>query len=175
LILHPLKALAIVPPPLLPAEDSEEPLDAIPVMHRWVRVALLGMALALVLVFYTAFRLDPYDNGRPRMMETHMQLGLPPCNFKLLTGLPCPSCGMTTSFALLVRGDLKNSLRANAVGTLLAIFCAGFIPWSVYTAVRGRSLFVVSLEKTVTCLVIGFMALLLIRWGLVLALIWWNR
>jgi hypothetical protein len=164
-----------VPRPLLPAEDSEEILDAIPVMHRWVRVALLGMALALVLVFYTAFRLDPYENGRPRMMETHMQLGLPPCNFKLLTGLPCPSCGMTTSFALLVRGDLKNSLRANAVGTLLAISCVLFIPWSVYSALRGRSLFVVSLEKTVTCIVIAFMGLLLIRWGIVLALIWWNR
>ena len=51
-------------------------------------------------------------------METHRQLGLPPCTFKEMTGLPCPSCGMTSSFALLVRGDVMNSLRANAVGTL---------------------------------------------------------
>ena len=31
---------------------------------------------------------------------------MPPCNFVLMTGKPCPSCGMTTSFALLVRGDI---------------------------------------------------------------------
>src|SRR5438270_2880047 len=136
------KALAIVPPPLLPDENPLLPVDVIPVMGRWVRFALLGMALGLVLVFYTAFRLDPYENGQPRMMETHTQLGLPPCNFKLLTGLPCPSCGMTTSFALLVRGDLKNSLKANAVGTLLAIFCALFIPWSVLCSASGRSLWI---------------------------------
>ena len=161
-----------MPAPLLPVEKTQEPLDAIPVMGNWVRGALIGMALGLGLVFYTATRLNPYENGQPRMMETHTQLGLPPCNFKVVTGLPCPSCGMTTSFALLVHGDFRNSLRANAVGTLLAIFCLAFIPWSLYSAVRGRSLFVVSLEKAVTWIVIVFMALLLVRWGIVLGLLW---
>src|SRR5260370_8203293 len=99
------------------------------------------------------------------MMETHTQLGLPPCNFKVVTGLPCPSCGMTTSFALLVHGDFRNSLRANAVGTLLAIFCLAFIPWSLFSAVRGRSLFVVSLEKSETWLVIVLITPLLLRWA----------
>jgi hypothetical protein len=162
-------------PPLLPSvEKSQEPLEAIPVLGNWVRGALVGMALGLGLVFYTATRLDPYENGKPRMMETHTQLGLPPCNFKLITGLPCPSCGMTTSFALLVRGDFKNSLRANAVGTVLAVFCLLFIPWSLTSALRGRSLFLVSLEKAVTWIVIVFMALLLVRWGIVLGLLWLN-
>jgi len=141
------------------------------VLSRWVRGALAGMALGLVAVFGVALHLDPYQNGQPRMMETHMQLGLPPCNFKLLTGLPCPSCGMTTSFALLVRGDWWNSLRANAVGTLLALFCLAFIPWSLYCAVRGRSLFVVSMERATTWTVIIFLALLLVRWAIVLGLI----
>ena len=81
---------------------------------------------------------------------------------------------MTTSFALLVRGDLKNSLKANAVGTLLAIFCALFIPWSVFCSASGRSLLIVSFERAVTWTVIIFMALLLVRWGIVLGLIWLN-
>jgi hypothetical protein len=132
------------------------------------------MALGLVLVFGIARWLNPYENGRPRRMETHLQLGLPPCNFRILTGLPCPSCGMTTSFALLVRGDLENSLRANAVGTLLAVFCVVLIPWGLACAVSGRTLFVVSLERTVMWIVIGFLVLMLIRWGIVLCLGWWT-
>jgi hypothetical protein len=132
------------------------------------------MALGLVLVFAVARWLDPYENGQPRRLETHRQLGLPPCNFRILTGLPCPSCGMTTSFALLVRGDLANSLRANAVGTLLALFCVAFIPWSLACALWGRTLFIVSLERTVMWIVITFVALLLIRWVIVLGLGWWN-
>jgi Protein of unknown function (DUF2752) len=159
---------------MLPEKVREQRAEA-KALGRWVRGSLAGMALGLVLVFYTAYRLDPYQNGRPRMMETHLQLGLPPCNFKVMTGLPCPSCGMTTSFALLVRGDLGNSLRANAVGTLLAVFCLAFIPWSLYCAARGRSLFIVSMERAILWTVLVFMVLLLVRWVIVLAMIGWDK
>jgi hypothetical protein len=164
-----------VPAPLLPNDRAQEPLDVIPVMNRRVRGALVGMALGLVLVFGIARWLNPYEDGRPRRMETHLQLGLPPCNFRVLTGMPCPSCGMTTSFALLVRGDMHNSLRANAVGTLLAFFCLAVIPWGLISALRGRTVLVVSLERTVTWIVIIFLALMLIRWVIVIGLGWWNR
>ena len=105
-------------------------------------------------------------------METHRQLGLPPCTFKELTGLPCPSCGMTTSFALLIRGDVGNSLRANAVGTLLAAFCLTMIPWGLATVVRGRPLFIQSMERTLTLVVVTLLTLMLLRWGIVLGLHW---
>ena len=76
-------------------------------------------------IFGIAFWLNPYDaDGKPRTMATHTQLGMPPCNFVLMTGKPCPSCGMTTSFALLVRGDVRASLRANWAGTLIAVLWA---------------------------------------------------
>jgi hypothetical protein len=119
-------------------------------------------------VFAMAVWLNPYDaDGRPLRMETHRQLGLPPCTFYSITGLPCPSCGMTTSFALLVRGDLWNSLRANAVGTALAVFCLALIPWSLASAVRGRWLWIRSPERVLTRLVILFLVLLLGRWLIV--------
>jgi hypothetical protein len=107
-------------------------------------------------------------------METHTQLKLPPCTFKTLTHLPCPSCGMTTSFALLVRGDVGNSLRANAVGTLLAVFCLALIPWGLACAAWGRPFLVVSLERALTRVVVVFLVLMLARWVIVLGLTWWT-
>jgi len=134
-----------------------------------MRLALLLMAAALVGVFALARWLDPYDEeGQARRWETHRQLGLPECSFKTITGKPCPSCGMTTSFALLMRGDVKNSLRANYVGTLLAVFLFLLIPWALASIVRRRLLFIRSLERALTWAVAFFLALLLIRWAFVL-------
>ena len=163
-----------MPAPLLPIEQEQEPLRRYSGAQSLGPGALVGMALGLVLVFGIARWLDPYDHGRPWRMETHMQSGLPPCNFRMLTGMPCPSCGMTTAWPLLVRGDVANLLRANAVGTLLALFCLAVIPWSLLSAIRGRSLFLVSLERTVTWIVIVFLALMLIRWIIVIGLGWWK-
>jgi len=141
-----------------------------------MRGTLVGLLLGLVGVFALAAWIEPYDRqGRPRQRETHRQLGLPPCTFLEITGLPCPSCGMTTSFALLVRGDLGNSLRANAVGTALAVFCAALIPWSLACLVGRRTYFITSLERTLTGVVGVFLVLLLLRWAVVLAWAWWGR
>jgi hypothetical protein len=152
----------------------QEHRDALPLLNPWVRGTLAGLAAGLVLVFGIAIWLDPYDEeGQPRRMETHRQMGLPPCTFFLLTRLPCPSCGMTTSFALLVRGDLVNSVRANSVGTLLALVCLAFIPWALYGAIRGRTVFIRSLERALTLCVVGFLILMMLRWGIVLGMMWY--
>jgi Protein of unknown function (DUF2752) len=136
---------------------------------------LLAMAAGWLLVFGVAFWLNPYDaEGQPRRLETHLQLGLPPCTFRILTGVPCPSCGMTTSFALLVRGDVANSMRANAVGTLLAAFGMVLVPWSLASVYKGRLLIIRSLEKALTWSVVVFVTLMLLRWVIVLVAGWQN-
>jgi hypothetical protein len=171
--LYPEMRLAIVPAPWSPTDETQEPLDVLPVMPWWVRGILLFMTAGLITVFGIAVRLNPYGpDGTARTMETHRQMGLPPCTFYTYTGLPCPSCGMTTSFALLVRGDVVNSVRANAVGTLLAAFCLALIPWSLASAYLGRPLFVTTLEPVLVRLVIGFLVLLLGRWAIVLTWLW---
>src|SRR2546429_8746037 len=82
-----------------------------PVLARHVRLGLIAVAIGLVALFAAAVWIDPYGpDGRSLRMGTHAQLGLPPCNFLRLTGYPCPSCGMTPSFALLAHGDVVNSL-----------------------------------------------------------------
>ena len=122
--------MAIVPPP---SKDKEpEPLEARPVMSLWVRGVLVGIALGLTALFVVAACLNPYfADGSARRMETHRELGLPECTFKRITGLPCPSCGMTTSFALTIRGDLVNGVQANSVGVLWR--------WSCWPPSRGAS------------------------------------
>jgi hypothetical protein len=79
---------------------------------------------------------------------------------------------MTTSFALLVRGDVTNSLRANSVGTLLALFCALVVPWSILCAWRGRLHWIRQLDTSITVVVGILLLLMLIRWGLVIWLGW---
>src|SRR5262245_44275259 len=130
----------MVPAPEVRQSDEIRPYPVVlPVLGRRVRIALVAIAAGLVALFVVAYRLNPYgSDGLPLALGTHRQLGLPECNFRRLTGLPCPSCGMTTSFALLMHGDWAASLRANAVGTLLAVFLLALIPWSAVAAARGR-------------------------------------
>jgi hypothetical protein len=157
-------------------EDYAEPVDAIAVMHPWMRRGLAMVALASMTILGVAAWLHPYDEeGRPLLMETHRQLGLPPCTFKLVTGMPCPSCGMTTSFALMMHGDLLASMRANAVGTILTVLCMLAIPWSLLCACKGRLFGIVSLEKTLIILVITVVSLTLLRWFVVIGLSWHDR
>jgi hypothetical protein len=157
-----------------PAAADDRPVDVLPVMDSWVRGCLVGMALGLTGVFGVALWINPYEpDGTPRRLETHTQLGLQPCTFYKMTHMPCPSCGMTTSFALLMHGDLLNSLQANWVGTALAVFCLFLIPWGLASAYRQRTLFVRSMETTVVIVVIALLGLMMLRWGVLLALHRW--
>lgn len=158
---------------MVPAPWDETDRTAARRLTFWVRFALVAVGAGLVVVFGLAVRIDPYDaGGRPLRMETHRQLGLPPCNFYRWTGQPCPACGMTTSFALLAHGDPGNSLRANAVGTLLALAGLAALPWCFASAVRGRWVGVEVNEARVLGALTLVVVLALVRWAIVLALRW---
>jgi hypothetical protein len=150
-------------PDALPAD--EEP----PRLNIAIRGLLVFIGVFLTAGFGLAIYLNPYkEDGSPRRMETHRQLGLPPCTFYERTGMPCPSCGMTSSFALFVRGDLGGSARANWVGTILATFCLLLIPWCCVSVYRGRPLLIRSLEWAISITIIALLTLLLTRWAIVL-------
>ena len=137
---------------------------------------MLVMAAGLIVLFVVAAKLDPYHaDGSARRMAVHEQLGMKPCHFLRKFGRPCPTCGMTTSFALLMHGDVLSSLRANWVGTLLALYGLVLIPWSLASVVLRRPVFIVSLEKVVSASVVTFLGLMLLRWAAVIALAWWER
>ncbi len=159
-------------------DDLDDVPTAQPYLAVWVRVVLLLIVAGLAAVFTLAVLLNPYNpDGSAKTMATHMgpPLNLPDCTFKTMTGLPCPSCGMTTSFSLLMHGDPINSLRANWVGTGLAVVCLLFIPWSLASVWLKRPLFVKALDRAFAYAVVTFLVVMLLRWGVVLLLIWKER
>jgi hypothetical protein len=113
--------------------DQEQPYRT--ALNGQVRslLAMLGVGLAVLLA--VAAYLQP---DRERHYGTHEQLGLPPCTFYLLFGVPCPTCGMTTAWAHLVRGEIFAACRANAGGALLGAMAIFAVPWSLVAALRGR-------------------------------------
>lgn len=153
-------------------EIEEDSIDEARPMAWWVRTILVTLTVPWIAVFLCAIWLNPYldddgELGEPRRMGTHMQLGLPDCNFKVLTGVPCPSCGMTTSFSFLLHADVWNSMQANFAGTALATFGILFLPWAFASAFFGRFVFIRSLELVVFRLAIVFLIMLFGRWAII--------
>ena len=106
-----------------------------PLRLRWYErwpLAIVG-AVLLILLGVSA-RLSPNPTG----LGTHHQLGLPQCTVRMLFGIRCPSCGMTTSWAHMVRGQVLSSVKANSGGALLAIIAATAGPWMLLCGLRGR-------------------------------------
>lgn len=99
-----------------------------------LRAAAAGIGLILGVLLCVAAVLKPNVRGR----GTHEQLGFPPCSIVTLFGVPCPSCGMTTSWANLVRGRVIAAWKANAGGTLLAMAAIWAAPWLMASAAVGR-------------------------------------
>lgn len=86
-------------------------------------------ALAVLLI---ARALAPSATGT----GTHEQLGLPACPLLHLTGLPCPTCGYTTSFAFAARGQFGQAILTQPAGFLFFCLTVLLIPVSLYLRYR---------------------------------------
>lgn len=98
------------------------------------RLIVAGAGLGVLVLLLTASRLVP----DPRGFGTHEQLGLTPCSFYRWTGRECPTCGATTAWACVLRGEWSAALRANLAGTLLCLIAIVSVPWLLLSASRGR-------------------------------------
>lgn len=94
---------------------------------------VLGLGALSVVVI--AAMLHPAAEGH----GTHTQLGLPPCGFLVVTGYPCPGCGLTTSFSAMAHFDPVHAAFANPFGVLLFLVTFAFIPISARGAWRGEA------------------------------------
>ena len=73
----------------------------------------------------------------PSGVGSHCQLGLAPCGFYERTGYPCPTCGMTTAFAYMVRGQIVRSFITQPAGALAALACTALGLAAAFGAVTG--------------------------------------
>jgi hypothetical protein len=73
------------------------------------------VAAACLVLLGTAAGLTPAPAGH----GTHLALGLPACGWVISYSRPCPTCGMTTAFALLANGRPLDAFLAQPFGSLL--------------------------------------------------------
>jgi len=128
---------------------------------HWIERLLMGVGgTILATLLITAAWLSPSRVG----MGTHQQLGLPPCTFVVLYGTRCPSCGMTTSWSHLMKGNLWGSVRANSAGCLLGFISLVASPWLISSAVVGRSTLKVPSDRTLILITIIVVLVILGDW-----------
>jgi hypothetical protein len=80
----------------------------------------LVIGLPCWLVLAVAAWVHPDSRG----YNTHTQLGLSPCAMPAVTGMPCPTCGMTTAFAHMARGHVIAAVQTQAFGAALFVATA---------------------------------------------------
>ena len=100
---------------------------------RWFGL-LIGAACLGVLVTAASVAPDPDRTG----VGTHTRLGMAPCGLEVQTGLPCPTCGMTTSFSYFVHGNLLASFYVQPMGFVLAGLAAVSVWGGLYVGLTGR-------------------------------------
>ncbi len=94
-------------------------------MSRWTSFpAVAGAAYAAVVV----------QAVRPILPESGATL----CPFRLLTGLPCPGCGMGHALVFALRGDFSGSWRFHPLGLPLLALWTAWLGWGAINLARGR-------------------------------------
>ncbi len=103
------------------------------VRRRFVAAAIAVCASGGLLV--VAWLLPPASRG----FGTHQALGLPACSWPARFGVPCPSCGMTTAFALASKGRIGESFTTQPMGCVLAIAAGMTFVAAIWTLATGRT------------------------------------
>jgi len=101
---------------------------------RWpALLVFLGCSAVLV----TAWSLTPNTQDG---LGTHKALGLRACGLVESAGIPCATCGMTTSFSLMAHGRFLDAFINQPAGALLTLLTAMTAAVSGYALVTGMSL-----------------------------------
>lgn len=103
-----------------------------PVIDRLSAMAIL-VAAVIAVVFLARVHPDPRGFG------THEQLGMQPCSWPVVMGLPCPTCGVTTAACHVVHLQLWSAVRTQPFGAALALFGLGLAIRAAWSLLTGTS------------------------------------
>jgi len=106
-------------------------------LSRAEKAAAVGYLLSFGVIFALSLWAQPDPSG----IGTHTRLGLPPCGLYEHTGIPCLSCGMTTSFAHMAHGEVISSFRVHPFAAVLFLALVGTWFALVYSLITGWSYF----------------------------------
>ncbi|GAA3752130.1 DUF2752 domain-containing protein [Flavobacterium ginsengisoli] len=74
---------------------------------------IIGALITLIVPFF--LMLDNHND--------HLETDQSFCPFKMLTGFPCPGCGITKSLVYFYQGDLYKSISYHVLGPFVIAFC----------------------------------------------------
>ena len=76
-------------------------------------IGIIGALVTLIIPFFLML------HNQNNHLESDQSL----CPFKMLTGFPCPGCGITKSLVYCYQGDLYKSLYYHILGPFVILFC----------------------------------------------------
>lgn len=80
-------------------------------------------------------------NIRSNSLHTSGHTHITVCLFKSLTGIPCPSCGITRSAIALVSGNFKEAVNINPLGIIICVLLVAIPLWILADYVKNSSSF----------------------------------
>jgi len=125
------------------------------------RILQMGVAAVLAAALGLGLVLKPSPTGT----GTHTVLGLPPCGMLVMTGHPCPTCGVTTSYVLAAHGQFYDSLVNQPFGLIVFLAVAAGLVATLATLVTGRSWALLARASVVATAAIVMVALVLASWA----------
>jgi hypothetical protein len=140
--------------------------DAPPRRSSWPRADLGERILqgfivgVLAAILAVGLLLTPLPTGT----GTHTLLGLGPCGMLLVTGRPCPTCGITTSLALAAHGRFADAFVNQPMGLLLFALTLLGLVFGVVTIIAGRSWATVVTLRRAMIVAVALVALGLVSW-----------
>jgi len=78
---------------------------------------IVGALITLMIPFFLMFF----------NQDNHLEADQSLCPFKMLTGFPCPGCGITKSMVYFYEGDIYKSLYYHILGPFVIAFCISAI------------------------------------------------
>lgn len=116
--------------------------DPAPSREPWLRIyhvegrRILAGHLIAFLVWLFVTGIAAFLRPNPAGHGTHRQLGLPACPSVLLFDRPCPGCGLTTSFTLMVHGRWLEAIQAHPFGPILYLGLTATALFGIYGFVK---------------------------------------